>query len=647
MIKFISNIRELPFSQPYEAAAVEGYIHPGTIDEVVEWLNGVSQFCCDTETTGIFNHSNKVIMLQIGNEEMQFVIDVRGISKSEIDRLKPYFEDNNITKIFHNAKFDINMIRFTFGWIIENILDTFLRECIITNGMKERSLGLGYLCSRYCGINDMDKAERLSFLTQGDKPFNYNQISYGAKDVEVLPCIVIKQTPLLDEYNLLEVSQLENEACIVLADIEYNGMVLDSEKWAVLANEAVSNMQSIEKELDVMVCDEPKLAKYKNLFVQTGLFGEEGRRVSIKWTSPVQLLRVFRDLGLEVESTGEKEITKYQNQFALIKRFIDYKKEQKMATTYGLKFLDNINPVTGRIHTNFWQILDTHRVSSSDPNMQQIPTKSVKLENGDKIYPYLNCFIAPMGMKLVACDYAGQELRIITEGSQEPLWINSFTDGKDLHGEITSLIFNIPIEQVKSNLEFVTVGTTKVFLRGKSPRDIIKTVNFMLAFGGSEYKLSDTFGIKVKEAKAIIDRYFEVIPLVEKFLNSCASYGVKNNFIRSFKPLSIIRHFSGYNMNDKKERGEVERMSKNTPIQGTASIMTKLAMIAIRRRIKTLDYKVEIIMQIHDSIMCYVDENHAEEWGAIQKEVMETCGRIFIKTIPVLADISISDFWSK
>lgn len=157
---------------------------------------------------------------------------------------------------------------------------------------------------------------------------------------------------------------------------------------------------------------------------------------------------------------------------------------------------------------------------------------------------------------------------MITQGSKDPIWVDAFNAGKDLHGEIACMVFDVPITEVKNKPEFVFVGTTKVYLRGKSPRDIAKTINFMLAYGGSEFKLSDTLGITVDEAKAIITRYFEMVPKVKAFLAACAAYGVKNSYIRSFKPVSLIRHFEGYDMHDDKSKGMVERMSKNTPIQG-------------------------------------------------------------------------------
>lgn len=236
---------------------------------------------------------------------------------------------------------------------------------------------------------------------------------------------------------------------------------------------------------------------------------------------------------------------------------------------------------------------------------------------------------------------------MIAEGSQDPIWLDAFNNGRDLHGELAALIFNISLSDVKLKPEFVHVGNTKVYLREKSPRDVTKTINFMLAYGGSKYKLSETLGITVDEADAIIQKYFALVPKVKQFLDRLAGYGVKNKYIRSYKPYSILRHFHNMDMTDKKIRGEVERASKNTPIQASGAMMCKLALVMLREKIKEVPYKVEMFLQVHDAIFCYVEESYAEEWSVIQKGTMEEAGRIWLKSIPCTSDVKISDYWEK
>lgn len=605
------------------------------LKDVVAWLAIHFVFGVDTETEGMMNFENKVIMLQIGDAETQYVIDTRGL---DISCLREFFESSKWLKIFHNAKFDINFLRFTFGFRTEGIYDTFLAECCITNGIDGRTLGLGGLTSKYCNGAILDKTERGRFVGLGSKPYTHSNIVYGARDVEYLPCIMDKQKEEIERWELAEVVALECRVVQALGDIEYNGMVLNVDKWIALASKAESKMVELEKALDQMVMEDAKLTKFRRQYVQTSMFSDDsGKRTLVKWSSPVQVLKVLKVLGIQEDTSSEKEIVKYQNKIPLVKVFLDYKHEQKLTTTYGEDFLGYINKRTGRIHTSFWQILDTHRVSSSEPNMQQIPARK----------EYLSCFVAPRGYKIVGADFSGQELRLIAQGSQDPLWLDAFNNGRDLHGELAALIFGIPLSEVKNKPEYVFVGQTKVYLREKSPRDVTKTINFMLAYGGSKFKLSDTLGISIDEADAIITRYFSLVPKVKAFLDALATYGLRNKYIRSYKPYSIVRQFQ-VDLSDMKKRGEIERASKNTPIQASGAMMCKLAMVKLREEIqKAFPYNVEMFLQVHDAIFCYVEESYAEEWAEIQKRVMEEAGSIWLKSVPCISDVNITEYWSK
>lgn len=610
-------------------------IRHSNLEEVCKWLDTHFIFGTDTETQGFMDHKNKVIMLQIGDDQTQFVIDTRGL---DISCLKKYYASSEWLKIFHNAKFDVSFLQFTFQFTCEGIYDTFLAECCITNGIEGRSLSLAALTSKYCNGAILDKESRGKFVGMADKPFTHSAIIYGARDVEYLLCIMEKQQEEILKWGLSDVVDLECRAVLALADIEYNGMLLDATKWMVLADKAIHRITEVEKELDELVMQEPKLTKFRKKYVQVDMFGTGNTKLSVvKWTSPLQVAEVLKALGIEFESTSEKEITKFQNTYPLVKKFIDYKHEQKLATTYGPDFLGYINKTTGRIHTNFWQILETHRVSSSEPNLQQIPAKK----------EYLACFTAPKGYKIVGTDFSGQELRIIAEGSQDPLWLAAFNEGRDLHGELAAKLFSISIDSVKDKPEYVYVGKTKVYLRDKSPRDVTKTMNFMLAYGGTKYKLSETLGITIDEADVIIQGYFAIVPKVRAFLERLAAYGVEHGFIRSYKPYSGLRHFHNADMRDRKVRGEIEKASKNTPIQMTGALMCKMAMVSLREKIKEVPYGVQMVLQVHDAIYCYVEEACAEKWSIIQKETMEEAGSIWLKSIPCKSDIIISDFWKK
>lgn len=609
-----------------------------TIQNCIDWLKSLSEINLDTETEGMFDHQNKIVMLQLNWSNTSFVIDTRTV---DILPLKTQLE--RLLIVGQNLKFDYKFLKF-HGIELDNIYDTMLAECCITNGKENRELSLKALALKYCNIN-LNKDVRNQFTSLNGQPFTEAQIVYGVGDVTCLTEIKHKQ--LLEIVKLDIGKWVENEmnACLSLADIEYNGMGFDKEAWLKLSNKAEFNVYDYTIELDELVRQESKLAKFIKAEVQGNLFAEveegyeHGRDINIKWSSPKQVDKVIKALGLELDSTNERFLTKYQNQYPLIKKFIDYKKQAKLVTTYGKKFLKYINPVTQRVHTSFWQILDTTRVSSGSkrdntPNMQNIPAK----------VEYRNCFIPRQGFKMVSCDFSGQELRLTAFGSKEPLWVDAFNKGEDLHSNVASMVFKVPLDNVRDKPEF---------LRGKSYRDAAKTVNFGLVYGMSKYKLADTLSIEVDAADMIIKNYFKATVQLNNFLAGCRAYGMKYGYIRCFAPYKIIRYFPKWNpikeAMDFKDIGIIERASMNTPIQSSGGQMTKRALVLLRKYIKdnNLQDKVYIVMTVHDQIDCEVEESFIQEWSLIQQNIMETAGREIITNVPVLSDITISDSWTK
>ncbi len=435
-----------------------------TINECIKWLNTLDEVNLDTETEGFFNHENKIVMLQLYYKDITYVLDVRYIN---ILPLKERLE--NILVVGQNLKFDFKFLKF-HGIELNNIYDTFLVECLLTNGLRDRELGLDALVQKYCN-EKLDKTIRNQFINLKGQPFTNSQIVYGSKDVSYLSEIKEKQLIEVSKWGLENVVNLENQACLALADIEYNGLLFDSESWIKVANKAKENIKNYEEELDNIVLQESKLKKFLTKGEQLALFGIINRKVAINYDSPTQMLKVFKALGLDVLNSGEKEIQKYQNSYPFVKKFIDYKKDSKLVSTYGLDFLKWINKNTNRIHTEFWQILETNRVSSNNPNLQNLPAKN----------EYLNCFIAEKGYKILGIDYSGQEARIAATGSKDEMWVKTFNEDKDLHSEVCKLMFGITDDLVKTKPDF---------LRGKSYRDVAKTINFGALFGMSEFKLS-------------------------------------------------------------------------------------------------------------------------------------------------------------
>jgi len=466
----------------------------GSLSHCIELIKSHDIIGLDTETEGFFNFVNKIVCLQLSFKSDkgsdQYFIEVRGTDF--LTYLKPYLEDKII--LGQNLKFDYKFLKF-HGIELNRIYDTMLAECCLTNGLLDRQLSLEALAMNYCGIK-LNKSVRNQFVNLDSSPFTEAQIVYGVGDVTCLTEIKEKQTLKIKELDIFNWVKNEFQACLALGDIEYNGMGFDAVKWSELSKKAKFNVKDYTDELDEYVRQDNRLSKFVSNKVQGNLFAgieegyEHGRDVNILWSSPAQCDKVFEALGLKLDSTSERFLSKYQTQYPIIKKFIDYKKQAKLVTTYGEKFLKYINPNTQRIHTSFWQVLDTSRVSSGSkrdntPNMQNIPAK----------IEYRNCFICRPGFKMCSVDFSGQELRLVAEGSQEPLWVDAFNKGEDLHSNVASMVFGIPLEQVRDK---------PAFLRGKSYRDAAKTVNFGLVYGMSKFKLADTLDISVDDADGII-----------------------------------------------------------------------------------------------------------------------------------------------
>ena len=496
----------------------------------------------DTETTGFDPHTCKILTQQFGTEDDQFVIDNNTIDTTYF---KPILDSDRLF-ILQNAKFDLRFF-LKLGINIRNVYDTFLVECILTTGLEDRKLGLDAIAMKYCNVV-LDKTIRGGIHREG---LTTKVIKYCADDVTYLKQIMDKQLEQVEQYNLQNVVNLENQVTRVFAKMEYIGISINKEKWLEVSEITEKGTIEIESKLDNILKAEPKLAKYVPKYIQGNLFDFEERELDINWGSPLQKLNILKDLGFDTDSTGDRFLQINKDKHPLIKELINYNRYSKLASAFGKEFLKFINKNTGRIHYDVWQILSTGRISVSEPNLNQIPSKG---ELGKQIR---NCFIPQQGYKIVGGDYSGMELRIIAEFSKDPLWVNAFNDGQDLHSVLCSATFDIPITDVKQETPFK---------KGVTYRDIQKTINFGLAYGMSKFKLADTMQIPVNEADKIIKKFFKVVPKVEQFLNGLGELAKARGYIKSGQPYGRIRWFDGFdNKGNFVRQGEIERAGKNTP----------------------------------------------------------------------------------
>ena len=611
-----------------------------TIEECVAYCKSKSVLGVDTETEGFDFTCKKMIMFQIGDLERQYVIDTRFVS---IAPLRDVLESEDIIKIFHNSKFDYKFIKQWAGISTRGIYDTFLVEKILNCGKDNYGFSLAKLCERYLGV-ELNKETRNQFVGLTGQPYSVQQITYGAKDVEYLVQLRDRQLPQLHNLELEDVAKLENEAVIVFSEIEFEGLMVNEERWTELAKENMRDAELAELELDDYVLADVRLQHYQ-LPMQIDMFtpAEELRKTHINWNSPSQILKLFRNLVPELEDVNGKKLYKYRRKHKLIDKYVKYKEKSKLANAYGTNFFKFIS-CDNKVHTNFQQILDTGRVSSSSPNMQQIPSDN----------KYRNCFTAPEGWVYVSSDYSSQELNVIAYGSQDPVFLSSLENGQDLHSACAELVFQQEwIDAAEDGCAYMAHKQKCNCKKHKALRTHVKTINFGLAYGMGPHKLADTLDISIPEAKELIDKYFAAFPNIKNFLEELGTFGKRRGYIRTFKPFKRRRWFSSWypKMYDNRsamiELGSIERASKNTPIQGSSADMTKLALIYIFREIQNWDGQVKIVMTVHDQIDCVCKEEIAQQWADKMTELMEKAAKVIIKNGLLKADTNISATWEK
>jgi DNA polymerase-1 len=648
MINFISNINPVVVGgYTFNHFDFKDDLIKSDIDQCIDYFirNNIKYISIDTETEGFDPHTHNILCLQIGNKNEQFVIDTSTINW--ILPIKQLLESPTVVCLMHNAKFDLRFL-YKHGIDPVNIYDTFLAECVLTTGYTdvERDLSLAGIARDRLNVH-LNKSIR--GIIHKEK-LSERVVRYAAEDIEYLEDIMNLQLQEIKKHGLINILNLENEAVKVFAKMEFYGVPINTTKWKEVAERVRLEKDSIEYKLDKIVYDtgtkhlpvRNSLTKHCVLYTQGSLFDDveaEQRKTNINWSSNQQKLNLLtQDLGIKTKSVDDKHLRKVKDRHAIVPLLLEYSKFAKLESSFGMNFLKLVNPITKRVHPDYWQILSTGRISVSEPNVNQVPRKG---ELGQVIR---SAFEAPEGYLVVGGDYSGMELRIIAELSQDPVWINAFNEGKDLHSVLCSMTFDIPIELVNERFPYNPDMTY---------RDVQKTVNFGLSYGMTEFKLSDTLGIDKTTAREIIHKFFTSVPKVDQFLYTLGHLGRTRGYIKTAPPFSRIRWFRDWEhavkSNNEYRLGEIERASKNAPIQGTNGDIIKAALINAQHEIDNTPQfnKVQIILAVYDEIITISPEDIAEEWRPKLQEIMVKAAQIVIKSIPVIAEVKISKYWTK
>lgn len=344
-----------------------------SIDNLLQWMKNKSVYGVDTETTGSWNGKNQILSLQIGDTGIQWVLDWQSLSREDKDKVLKELASPATTKVMQNAKFDLKFF-FQEGAYLRNIYDTMVIEACIHAG-KEKEEGryaLNTLAKKYSNM-ELDKSIRGRIHAEG---LSDKVIRYAAMDVECLIPIMQAQHKQMMELKMASedtqdeftVMGIENRACLCLALMEYNGMKLDTEKWAILTKELSEELVQLEKQLDETVFDDVLFQGIGKR--QMDLFG--GNSTGINWNSPVQKLQLLQRINPKIPDTSERSVSKHKHEHSLIPLMQRYIKMQKLYNGFALALPKMINRYTGRIHTSFWQNLKTGRISASEPKLNWV-----------------------------------------------------------------------------------------------------------------------------------------------------------------------------------------------------------------------------------------------------------------------------------
>jgi len=481
-------------------------------------LSEISKFdriAIDTEATDLDPFYAKVSLLQIGTPTKVYVFDVRSdtdFSNVDLSLFEPLLVNPHIQKLLQNAVFDMKLIKANHGFYINNIVDLMLIEQLLGLGKVFAGASLAKLVKKYLGITmPKEPAHTFKDYYQKFKPF---QLEYAANDVVVLSTIKELQWGQIVKEGLTDAARLEFEFTKPMCEMELNGIKIDVDKWHLIMENIAEQREKLHFDISKM------LSKGSD---QGFLFGVP----SVNIDSPIQLKEALSHHGLSnIDSTDEATLTKFQG-IPVIDTLLKYRKANKLISTYGEALLNQIHSVTNRLHTDFKQMVSTGRMSSARPNLQNIPKKQL----------YRSCFIAEEGNSLITADMSGAELRILGNLSADPVFIECYATGIDLHTRTASEVFNVSMDKVTKdmrnaakaiNFGLCTTADTQLITNGGIKKIIHSNLNDVVAHDFGSNQIIDKQYMGEKEVFEIQTKYGYSIELtsdhIVKVINANGEY---------------------------------------------------------------------------------------------------------------------------
>ena len=639
-----------------------------TVEDSLEYLNKLEWIGLDTETSGFDPYTTKLYTLQLGDNNVQYVIDLTTI---DINEYKELLETKGL--IGHNLKFDLRFL-YHYRVIPTKVYDTFLGEKTSRLGIESHRCSLAACVLRHCGII-LSKEERLNITGRLTEGF----VKYSAYDVKYLHELKEKQEFLQLADGTSVSIDLDNKFVLVLAYIEYSGMKLDVEQWTAKINKVQTIADEAEAQLNQFILDN-KMEKF--IDSQLDLFSSS-TKVNVNWNSPSQVVEFFQALGVNtkvVEKGKTKDtieanhLVKYSSKYPIIELYLKFKGAQKDIGTYGQNWIDQINPVSGRIHTQFKQLMNTGRLSSGGKSGD---VKNFNFQNIPSDQETRSCFVAEEGNLLISCDYSSQESVVLVNQCLDPSLLEFYDRGlSDMHSFIASKMFKelngLSLDDIKS--------------KHKDKRQQSKVIGFALAYGGSAKAISDQLQLTEQEGVDIYKKYFEAFPDLDRYYTEAKKFGIENGYVllssvtgkkcyvdyfeefkaieqelknkefwERYKQLKNSNTPTAREMKDKvsryfRKKGDIERMSLNYRVQGESAEISKLAGIYFWQDYiipNNLFGVVKLVNIIHDEYLVECPESIIEETSNAIQGAMEKSASKFCKRVKLGAEPAYAKYWKK
>ena len=616
------NLQELPSSEIPEDHNIETeYETVSTVHDLKKWItkiNDVKYLAIDTETDSLDYISANLIGLSIAVETGKAAYIPIGHSylgapdqldkKLVIRELKPVLEDINIKKVGQNIKFDMSILH-QHGIHLKGISHDTMLESYVIDSVATRH-DMDSLAQKYLEIKT---ATFTDVVGKGAKQITFDQVeidqatNYAAEDADVTLKLHETLWPRIQsDSNLAFVfKQIEVPLISVLSRIERKGALIDSDLLFEQSSELAVKLSSIEQEAWHQAGEEFNLSSPKQI----------GEILFTKLKIPV-----IKKTATGAPSTKEEVLQELALNHSLPKILLQHRGLSKLKSTYTDKLPVMINKRTKRIHTSYNQSgTATGRLSSSDPNLQNIPIKS---DEGRRVR---QAFIAAPNCKIVAADYSQIELRIMAHLSEDKNLINAFQLGKDIHSATASEVFSVDADAVSAE-----------------QRRSAKAINFGLIYGMSAFGLSKQLGINRNQAAEYIAMYFDRYPGVRIYMDEIRKLAATQGYVETYFGRRL--YLPEINSSNGMRRQAAERTAINAPMQGTAADIIKLAMISVDSWL--LDSKMDssIIMQVHDELVLEVAEN---ELSTVLEQLEKRMANAAKLKIPLVVDIGIGDNWDQ